>query len=55
MSTESVHESQPATGAAGLVAGVLGGIAGAPVMGTLVLVMNDATLAVVSDTTGRSW
>jgi len=46
MSTENVRESRSTTDAAGLKAGVLGGLAGSLVMGGLVLVMNDAVLAV---------
>jgi hypothetical protein len=46
MSTETKQSTRTATGAAGWKAGVLGGIAGALAMGVLVLVMNDATLAV---------
>ena len=46
MSTETRESTRTATGTAGWKAGVLGGIAGALAMGVLVLVMNDATLAV---------
>ncbi|NLV09455.1 MULTISPECIES: DUF6789 family protein [Halomicrobium] len=46
MSTENVDAQRTAAGTADWKAGVLGGIAGALAMGVLVLVMNDATLAV---------
>ncbi|PSP94578.1 histidine kinase [Halobacteriales archaeon QS_4_62_28] len=46
MSTENVSAQRTATGTTDWKAGVLGGIAGALVMGGLMLVMNDAVLAV---------